>query len=118
MMECCCHWLMTKPLLSNPIKHIAKVLNYARKHKYSEQHSALTYWEDNHPSRIDLGKDKYGGPFIVEEMEDVRTILRLIPIIISATAFAIPPWGKLILKPSTNAYEWPSQNEFDICFPI
>ena len=29
MMECCSHWLMKQPQLSNPIKHIAKVLNYA-----------------------------------------------------------------------------------------
>ena len=64
---------MKKPLLSNPIKHIAKVLNYARKHKYPERRSALTYWEDDYPSRIDLGKDKYGGPFTIEEVEDVKT---------------------------------------------
>ena len=36
MMKYGSHWLMTKPLLSNPIKHIAMVLNYARKHKYPE----------------------------------------------------------------------------------
>ena len=29
--------------------------------------------EDDYPSRIDLGKDKYGGLFTVEEVEDVKT---------------------------------------------
>ena len=48
---------MMKPQFSNPIKYIAKVLNYARKHKYPEQRSALTYWEEDYPLRIDLGKD-------------------------------------------------------------
>ena len=89
MMECCNHLLMKKPLLSNPIKHIAKVLNYARKHKYPVQRSAFTYWEDNYPSRIDLGKDKYGGPFTVEEVEDVKTLFKLVPVIISSTAYFV-----------------------------
>ena len=93
MMECCSHWLMKKPVLSNPIKHIAKVLNYARKHKFPERRSALTYWEEDYPSRIDLGKDRYGGPFTVEEVEDVKTVLRLIPLVMVVTASAIPVWG-------------------------
>ena len=37
----------------------------------------LTYWEDDIiPSRVDLGKSKYGGPFTIAQVEDVKTILR------------------------------------------
>ena len=118
MTECGSHWLMTKPQLSNPIKHIAKVLNYARKHKYPEQRSAFTYWEDDYPSRIDLGKDKYGGPFTVEEVEDVKTILRLVPVIISATAFVVPLWSKWSLVSSANGSSWLNPNELHTCFTI
>ena len=100
VMKCCSHSLMTKPQLSNPIKHIAKVLNYARKHKYPERRSALTYWEEDYPSRIDLGKDKYGGPFTVEQVEDVKTVLRLIPLIIMGSAYAIPAMGVYYLSTS------------------
>ena len=75
------HWLDKTPQITNPIKHIAKVLNYARKNKYPRNRSALTYWEQDVPSRLDLGKDKYGGPFSEEEVENVKTTLRLIPII-------------------------------------
>ena len=57
------HHLDTTPLLTNPVKLIFKVLNYARKNKYPRLRSALTYWEESVPSRLDLGKDKYGGPF-------------------------------------------------------
>uniref|UniRef100_A0A1X7VPM4 Uncharacterized protein n=1 Tax=Amphimedon queenslandica TaxID=400682 RepID=A0A1X7VPM4_AMPQE len=39
---------------------------------------ALTYWEEEAPSRLDLGKDKYGGPFTEEEVEDVKTVFRLL----------------------------------------
>ena len=54
------------PHLVNPYKLIFRVLNYAQKHKYPERRSALTYWEEDIPSRIDLGISKYGGPFTVE----------------------------------------------------
>ena len=77
------HYLETTPVnTSNPIKLIVRVLCYARKHKYPENRSALTYWEEEAPSRLDLGKGKYGGPFTEEEVEDVKTILRLIPLLL------------------------------------
>ena len=73
--------LQTNSLLSNPLKLIARVLNYARKHAFPEQRSAFTFWEEECPSRIDLGKSKYGGPFTFEEVGDVKTVLRLIPLV-------------------------------------
>ena len=82
-------WLVRDTLLTNPIKHIAKVLNYARKNKYPRNRSALTYWEEDYPSRLDLGKDKYGGPFSEEEVEDVKTVLRLLPLLVCMAAFGI-----------------------------
>ena len=85
MTQCCCHVLMTKPQLSNPVKLIIRVLNYARKHKFPERRSAFTYWEDECPSRIDLGKDKYGGPFTVEKVENVKTVFKLTPLIVCIT---------------------------------
>ena len=76
------HHLDTTPLLTNPVKLIVKVLKYARKNKYPRSRSALTYWEESAPSRLDLGKDKYGGPFIEEEVEDVKTFLRYLPLLV------------------------------------
>ena len=77
------HWLENISLIDNPIKLIVRVLNYARKHKYPENRSALTYWEEEAPSRLDLGKEKYGGPFSEEEVENVKTIFRMIPLFIA-----------------------------------
>ena len=80
------HYLDTTPVnTSNPIKLIVRVLCYARKHKCPENRSALTYWEEEAPSRLDLGKEKYGGPFTEEQVEDVKTILRLIPLVFVCT---------------------------------
>ena len=76
------HLLTIFPHRVNPYKLIFRVLNYARKHKYPERRSALTYWEEDIPSRIDLGMRKYGGPFTVEEAEDIKTLLQLLPVIV------------------------------------
>ena len=77
------HWLDITPHIVNPVRRISEVLNYARKNKYPRNRSALTYWEEDYPSRLDLGKEKYGGPFSEEQVEDVKTVLRLIPLLIS-----------------------------------
>ena len=81
------HKLENISLIKNPTKRIVRVLCYARKHKYPENRSALTYWEEEAPSRLDLGKDKYGGPFTEEEVEDVKTVFRMLPLFIG---FVVP----------------------------
>ena len=47
----------------NPFRKVCKVLKFAWKHKYPVNRSAFTYCEENTPSRMDLGKKQYGGPF-------------------------------------------------------
>ncbi len=71
-------WLIIEPKSPQSIKTIYRVLKYAAKHKSPTNRSALTYWEEGIPSRIDLGKTKYGGPFTVEQVEDVKTLLRIL----------------------------------------
>ena len=66
----------------NPFKNIYKVLKYSWKHKVPEHRSAFTYWEEDLPLRIDLGKNKYGGPFTNEEVEDTKTFLRILPLLL------------------------------------
>ena len=66
----------------NPFKTIYKVLKYSWKHKVPEHRSAFTYWEEDIPRRIDLGKNKYGGPFTNEEVEDTKTFLRILPLLL------------------------------------
>ncbi len=70
--------LVKEPTTQNPFKLIYKVMQYAIKHKHPRCRSAFTYCEDELPSRIDFGKSKYGGPFTVEQVEDVKTFLRLL----------------------------------------
>ena len=65
--------LIKEPVILYPFKLMYRVLKYAMEHKYPEQRSAFTYWEEEYPSRIDFGKSKYGGPFTTEQVEDVKT---------------------------------------------
>ena len=58
------------------------MLKYSWNHKVPEHRSAFTYWEEDIPRRIDLGKNKYGGPFTNEEVEDTKTFLRILPLLL------------------------------------
>ena len=71
----------------NPLSIVVKVLKYSLKHKYPENRSAFTYWENDIPSRIDLGKEKYGGPFTYEQVEDVKVMIRLLIVMFSLFGF-------------------------------
>ena len=66
----------------NPFKNIYRVLKYSWNHKVPEHRSAFTYWEEDIPHRIDLGKNKYGGPFTNEEVEDTKTFLHILPLLL------------------------------------
>ncbi len=83
-------WLIIEPKSPRALKTIYKVLKFAAKHKAPIYRSALTYWEGNVPSRLDLGKTKYGGPFTTEQVENVKTFLRILvmslPILLILTA--------------------------------
>ena len=85
------HWLIDHRQNHNPLKTVYRVLKFAKQHKYPVNRSAFTNCEDEIPSRIDLGKSKYGGPFTTEEVEDVKTFFRilLVLIVIYANAIAI-----------------------------
>ena len=78
---------------SNPYHRIYCVLKYAKKHKYPVQRSALTYWEDKIPSRMDLGKSKYGGPFTTEEVENVKTFLKLIKLLLFLSGILVTSYS-------------------------
>ena len=82
------HWLDTTPHIINSIKLIANVMKYAVKNKYPKNRSALTYWEEDYPSRLDLGKEKYGGPFTEEQVENIKTLQRLIPLLICVVGYS------------------------------
>ena len=81
----------------HPLKLIYQVLKYAWKHKCPENRSAFTYWEENIPPRIDLGKSKYGGPFTTEEVEDTKTFFSIFLLLLSMIGFHLSGHGYSLL---------------------
>ena len=82
----------------NPLMLIYKVLKYAWKHTFPENRSAFTYWENDIPPRIDLGKNKYGGPFTTEEVEDTKSFFRILFLLFSLLGFHLSGHGYSITK--------------------
>ena len=80
---CCCkkHINIELPSKANPVKHIYKVMKYAWLNKYPARRSAYTYTE--RPSRLDLCKERYGGPFTTDEVEDVKSFWRILVLLFS-----------------------------------
>ena len=77
----------------NPLILIYKVLKYAWKHTCPENRSAFTYWEDHIPPCIDLGKEKYGGPFTTEEVEDTKSFFRILFLLFTLLGFHLSGHG-------------------------
>ena len=65
------------------IRDSIKVLDFVMKHKYPLQRSAFTYCFNERPSRIDYAKERYGGPFTTEQVEDVKTFVRILTLLVS-----------------------------------
>ena len=84
-----CH-LIKEPVTGNPFRLVYSVIRYAIKTKQPRFRSAFTFHEEELPSRIDFGKHKYGGPFTTEQVEDVKTFLRLILVIVVSGALPGP----------------------------
>ena len=85
--HCKRRWFILNPGIGNPYKLVRKVTSFARKHKIPVQRSAFTYWEDDIPSGLDLGKNKYGGPFTTEQVEDVKAFFGILKVLLSLGPF-------------------------------
>ena len=76
-------WFNTEPCKVNPYKMVYEVTKFAYQHKIPIHRSAFTYCEDELPSRLDLGKSKYGGPFSTEQVEDVKVFYGILKVQVS-----------------------------------
>ena len=81
--SCCRNKLFIDPVRKNPLKSVAKVVLFAATAKRPQRISAFGYDGRDHPSRIDLAKAKHGGVCSVDEVEDVKTVLRLLPVLLA-----------------------------------
>ncbi len=73
--------------LGNPYKEVARIVGFARKHSIPIQRSAFTFWEDDIPTGLNLGKNKYGGLFTTEQVENVKVFFGILLVLISLGPF-------------------------------
>ena len=57
------------------------VVKYIIQNKDPHNRSVLTYWENEIPKRIDFAKDKYGGPYSYEDVENVKTFFGILAVL-------------------------------------
>ena len=79
-------WFHSEPGHQNPYKIVYKVIKFAKSHKYPLRRSAFTHCDNCIPSRLDFAKERFGGPFSTEQVENVKTLLRILLIL-----FAVGP---------------------------
>ena len=79
-------WFHIEPGYQNPYKIVYGILKFAKSHKHPLQRSAFTFSENYIPSRLDFAKERFGGPFTTEQVENVKTFLRILLIL-----FALGP---------------------------
>ena len=79
-------WFYSELGHQNPYKTVYGVFKFAKNHKYPLRRSAFTHCDNNIPSRLDFAKERFGGPFTTEQVENVKTFLRILLIL-----FAVGP---------------------------
>ena len=60
-----------------------KVTKFVYKHKVPFRRSAFTYCTEELPSRMDVGKHKYGGPYTTKQVEDVKAFWGIFKVVLS-----------------------------------
>ena len=106
------HWFYTEAGQENPYKTVLKIINFARKHKHPLRRSAFTFSDNYIPSRLDFAKERYGGPFTTEQVENVKTFLRILVVLfatgpiftleVPASYFIFPLFGFHTLQRNTH----------------
>ena len=76
-------WYYAADIRYNPYKMVLDVLKYVRTHKYPTRHSAMHWTNGEQPSRFDFAKDCYGGPFTSSQVEDVKTLGRVVLVLLA-----------------------------------
>lgn len=85
----CCfrkHLIIEPPQHTNPVKLIWAVSVFALKHSRHLRRSAFTFGEDE-PSRFDLAKERYGGPFTTVTVENVKSFWFITSLLFAAFGF-------------------------------
>ena len=101
---------MLSNVKKDPYSMVYRVVCFAIKHNHPINPSSLTFTNDNVPSRLDFAKEKYGGPFKQEQVEDVKTLFRIVVVFFSLLPFFVAyagPVNQLVpyIQHLSNSYD-------------
>ena len=93
-------WFYSEPGRSNPYKTVYDIIKFVKNHKYPLRRSAFTYGDRYIPSRLDFAKERYGGPFSTEQVENVKTFFRILLVLFAVgPVFSMEVPGSIFLFP-------------------
>ena len=72
---------------TNPVKLVSGVLKYVKNNKYPARRSAFTYNDEEDYCRVNFAKKRYGGPYTTEQVEDVKSFIRISILLLSLFGF-------------------------------
>ena len=76
-------WFLLEPAGVNPYKLVYRVVKFAYQQKVPLRRSAFTYCDEESPTRLDVGKHKFGGPFTTKQVEDVKAFWGILKVLIT-----------------------------------
>ena len=76
-------WFLLESVGENPYKLVYNVTRFAFHHKVPLRRSAFTYCDEESPSRMDVAKLKFGGPYTTKQVEDVKAFWGLVKVLLS-----------------------------------
>ena len=68
---------------------VYRVLRFAAGHSKPLRRSAFSYCDDERPGRMEFAKQRFGGPFTTETVEDVKTFLRILLMLLAICPMSI-----------------------------
>ena len=96
----------------NPYKLVYRIFKFAKDHSNPIHRSAFTYCEDELPSRLDLGKEKYGGPFKNEDVENVKAFMGIVCVLLSTGPMFITDIAIHAILPSIAEYDYDTDYDY------
>ena len=109
------NWLLKGQIMENSLGLILRVIKYTLKNWKLQNTFTI---EDKVPSRFDIAKHRYGGPFTSQQVEDVKSFLRIATIIsvVTVVCSGIAPVEYAEQKIASQFYLWYGKVTLSECY--
>ena len=111
------HWLVKDRVITNPLPQIWKIVQYTMKNRQQWQR-IFTLEEHGVLSKFNIAKTMYAGPFTSEQVEDVKTFLRVVGVIaiFMIACSGIPTTIDMINRLEPHLHDWPNNTSLKACY--